>query len=222
MDALVEFWNTPNKTGSIEFYMLNASNETVCRMSIVDFWPEKDEVQCSVQLGSASAGHWLYSGGSDQPDVWNNFAGMLRIKRNDNRWTAYFTTINPTTGVHTAPRTVAQYVDVDGLYASDITQVQVAFRVYAGTEIATMKVNDIKVREINEKPGPTSPPVIAQPGDVLEIDNYKNTVRRNGEIIQGLKDFGSNFFPLKPGRNRLSVSPTNAGDITLTYRERYL
>lgn len=225
MEARVDLWNKSKKTGMLEIYLLNAANQTVAKIGIEDRWEEADEVWAKARVGGNDYGSWMTSGTADKVENWNNFVGVLRIERNDKRYTAYISTIDPNTGEHLYPRGTNGsifYYDNDGQYESDITQVQVAFRIYPDSQRAVMKVHDIKIWELNKPIQPEAIPIIAQAGDTLEIDHYKNTVRRNGEIVMGLKDFASNFFPLKPGRNRIAFSPSDAGDVTITHRERYL
>lgn len=217
--------NTPAiRTGMIEVYFLNASNETVAKLMLTDKFATTNNVIAGAALGGTGNRTWIHSGGAGMPEWWDNYSGILRIERKNNYWIAYFSTIE--NGVHTRPRGtggILNFNDINGVYADDITQVQVAFRINpGGSELADMRIHGITIWKLNTPPEPQTLPIIAYAGDVLEFDHNKNTVRRNGEIVQGIKDFKSNFFPLKPGRNRLSIEPYDAGDLTVTYRERYL
>lgn len=218
--------NTPAiRTGMIELYFLNAANQTVAKLMLTDKFASTNNVIAGAALGDTGSRHWIHSGGAGMPEWWDNYSGILRIERKNNYWTCYFSTID-SNGVHTRPRGtggILNFNDLSGAYADEITQVQVAFRINpGGSEKADMRIHGITIWQLNTPPEPQTLPVIAYAGDTLEIDHYKNTIRRNGEIVQGIKDFASNFFALKPGRNRLSVEPPDAGDLTITYRERYL
>lgn len=221
----VQFFNTPAaRTGMMEIYFLNAANETVAKIGLEDRFAATNNIFGKARIGTIDNGTWLLNSGADNPEWWDNYTGILRIERKNNWWTVYFSTVDEN-GVHTYPKGSGGFLtlhDAGGRYASEVTQVQVSFRMYPDTEKSDMRVHDIQIWELNEPPEPASLPVIALPGDTLEFDHYKNTVRRNGEIIQKLKEFGSNFFALKPGRNRLYYLPSDAGDVTLTYREKYL
>lgn len=221
----VHFWNKPEtRTGMLEVYFLNASNEVVAKIGLEDRFAATNNIMAKAGLGGPLNRQWIYSGGADNPANWDDFSGIMEIQRVNNYWTVYWSTVAPDL-THSWPRGTGgsiYYNDVAGTYADDVTQIQISFRIHPDTEKAETAIHDINVWEINDKPTPVSIPIVAMPGDVLEIDHYKNTVRKNGQIVQGLKDFGSNFFALKPGRNKLTFQPSNAGDVTLTYRERYL
>lgn len=221
MEAMVELLNKGNKTGMLEIYLLNSSNQTVAKIGIEDYYQTIEMIRGKVRIGEVEDDNWILS---TDVDAWNNFKGILRIERVKSKWQAYFSTINKD-GVHTFPlgsKGNISYYDKESLYNDPVTQVQIAFRIYPGSLRADMKVSDLKIYKIQEPLTKDDIPIIAKSGDVIEIDHYNNTIKKNGELLLGLKDFRSNFFALKPGKNPVFMLPSNAGDATITYRERYL
>ncbi|KAB2335089.1 distal tail protein Dit [Bacillus mesophilum] len=222
-EALVEIENRGSRTGMLEIYFLGSSNQTIAKIGIEDRQAVKENVIAKARIGDSDSGRWIATEEARQPEWWTNFKGMLRIQRKDKRWTVYFSPIDAK-GEHTYPRGSdgsLTYFDVAGEFDEPITQVQVAFRIYPETERAGMKVNDLKIWELNKQPV-NYIIYVANAGDVLEFDHYKNTIKKNGELLLGLKDFASNFFALKPGKNPVSFLPSDAGIVTVSFRERYL
>jgi predicted phage tail component-like protein len=224
LEALVDLMNGGSKTGNLEIYLLDSSNRTVAKIGVDDPYKTMDKVRAKARIGEVDTGKIIALDWAKKPEYWNDYKGILRIERINKRWVVYFSTIN-SKGVHTFPLGSTghlSYYDNFNEYNNPITQVQVAFRVYPGTKNAGMKVNDLKIYEITPPPSSESVSYIAKAGDTIEIDHFKNTVKKNGELLLGLKDFRSNFFPLQPGRNSITVLPSDAGDVTMTFRERYL
>ncbi|CAM3678901.1 phage tail family protein [Aeromicrobium ponti] len=222
-EALVEMQNTGGKTGMIEIYFLDSANRTVAKIGIEDRYSATELIKAKARIGEVDTGKWIANEEPNKAEYWNDFKGVLRIERNQNLWQVYFSTIDEN-GNHTFPKGtngILSYYDSQGTYGSPITQVQVSFRIYPNTNRATMKINDLKVWELNSVPV-ESVQYIADIGDVLEFDHYKNIIKKNGEIVLGMKNFTSNFFPLKPNNNSISVLPSDAGNVTLSFRERYL
>jgi predicted phage tail component-like protein len=224
MDVMVELFNKGYKTGMLEVYLLNSSNQTVAKIGIEDYFQTIEKIRAKVRIGAVEDDNWILSQGADKDDYWNNFKGILRLSRIGKHWTAYISTIN-SKGMHTYPlgsKGNIGYFDTEGLYQDPVTQVQIAFRMYPGTTRAEMKVNDLKIFKITKPPSIDDIPIFAKQGDVLEIDHYQNTIKKNGELLLGYKDFRSNFFTLKTGKNPITMLPSDAGDVTLSFRERYL
>jgi predicted phage tail component-like protein len=225
MEALVELQNSGSKTGMLEIYLLDSSNRTVAKIGIEDRFAVSEEIRAKARIGETDEGKWIASDAPNKTDYWKDFNGLIRIERYMNRWTAYFTIVDKN-GNHIHQMGSdgrLTYYDSYNEYSSNVTQVQVAFRIYPGTTRAPMKVNEIKVWKLNPPSEVNKEvPYIADVGDVIEIDHLQNTIKKNGEIVFGLKDFRSNFFPLKPGRNVMSILPSDAGDVTISFRERYL
>jgi predicted phage tail component-like protein len=224
MEALVELQNSGSKTGMLEIYLLDSSNRTVGKIGIEDRFAVSEEIRAKARIGETDSGEWIASEAPNKVDYWKDFSGVLRIERYQNRWTVYFSPID-SNGNHVHPMGSdgrLTYFDSLGEFNSPITQVQVAFRIYPATTRAPMKVNDLKVWKLNPPSSESREvPYIADAGDVIEIDHYEDTIKKNGEIILGLKDFRSNFFPLKAGGNPITVLPSDVGDVTVSFRERY-
>ncbi len=222
-EALVEIQNKGSKTGMLEIYFLDSANQTVAKMGIQDRYAITENVRASARIGGSDTGKWIAVEEAKKPEWWTNFKGVIRIERKEKRWTVYFSTMDEK-GNHTFPRGsngILSYYDAAGEFNSPITQVQVAFRIYPDTNRAPMKVSDLKIWELNQQPV-NYIVYVADAGDVLEFDHYKNTIKKNGELLLGLKDFASNFFALKPGKNPISFLPSDAGNVTISFRERYL
>lgn len=218
IDILVEIQNVGKENGMIEVYLLDANNNTVAKVGVADVWNGMDRIRTKFQLGNLDNRYEYYREASN-PNAWNNYKGILRITRDGERIQPYFALIEPD-GKHNWVSGAYFYMDTESKYQAPVTQVQVAFRVYAPvTKPASMWINDIKVWKLNVQP--ESIPYIANTGDIITFDHSKNELLINGEDRTDLKDFGAQYFKLKKGENQLIVYPSGSFNTSIRYRERF-
>lgn len=226
MDVEVELQNVNKGTGMIEVYLRDASNNVVAKIGIEDIWRTTDKVQAKMKLGNAEDPNQVeYYTEADYDYGWNDFKGIMRIHSHNftedgsRRIRPYFALVRPD-GVHDWVRARYVYIDKQNDFGQPITQVQIAFRVWApATQKADMFIRGIKIWEYNEDP--VSLPYLAQPGDKVVFDHKTGDVLINGENRKTEKDFGSSFFDLPPGYTNLYTYPEGAFNTTVKWRPAY-
>lgn len=218
--AEVELLNTGNKTGMIEFYFLNNNDDVIFKIGIEDVYEHIDEVQGKFQTREAGndniVNHYVKA---DNRNMWNSFKGVLQVFVDNGYIRPYFALVMPN-GSHNYIKSAERFIWTGLPFPSllRVSQVQVALRNYAGTSLATMRVKDIKVWRYNPYEGI---PYILDEGDVVTFDHVNDDLLINGEPRNDLKNFGGSFFSLKKGQNTIVVSPQDAFNATVKFRERY-
>lgn len=216
----VRLLNGVDELGMIEIYMLDASGNVVGKMGLEDVWRRSKVNQAKFQLGMVGVNRWERHGTSEYPPAWNDFTGVLQLRREGIAWDAYFAEVDGT-GKHYNVENW-RYWDHELKYAAPVAQVQIALRKWGDGAVpaAGLRVNRIDVWQINDTT-PEEPLFIAQTGDVVEIDHSTGNVTVNGEPRLWLKDLGSTYFPIEKGDNTLSISPAHLMDGEIIWRERY-
>nr|WP_255437729.1 distal tail protein Dit [Thalassobacillus sp. CUG 92003] len=225
-DFEVEIQNVDKGTGMIEAYLLDADNNTVAKVGIEDIWRTVNKNQAKFQLGNVGEDRFQHYVEAEHPWGWNNFKGLLRIWSHDHyesgkrRIRPYFALIEPD-GTHNWVSSEFIYIGPQGLHDNPITQVQIAFRVWAPTnQKADMFIDDIKVYEINPPPN-EGIEYIAHAGDKILIDTAREDILLNGESIRKERSFWSEYFELDPGLNELYQYPQNALETKVIYSPSY-
>jgi predicted phage tail component-like protein len=221
VEFIVEFKSNgdPKKMGRAELILLDANNQTVAKLAMKDVYQGYAENHAEMRVGNISTGTRLIDGGPAKKDDWDDFYGMLRLSREGNIWRAYVAVID-SKGKHVKTRSET-FTDHKNQYMAPITQVMVHIAQRGTIAPADMKIHKVKVFKRNNL-GANEIPVIARVGDVIEFDHESAMVYKNGEDFRTALDLSSDFFTLKPGTNRLSLLPEGAGDVEVTFRERFL
>lgn len=224
VEVLLENLNVGGNIGMIEIYLLDADNNTVAKIGIEDTSQSSDLIRAKMQVGPNDSTRVNYSRYADSPSAWNDFDGVIRLTRTlvdgAYKYTPYFAKIDAQ-GNHHVRSGLYSYYDYGNAHDAQITQVQVAIRVFPGTtnDYSEMRVHDIKVWSINEQPAGI--PMILHAGDTLVIDHTTEDILINGEPRKDLKDFGATYFSFKPGTNTVYQYPHGALDTTVYWRNKY-
>jgi phage-related protein len=221
VEFIVEFKSNgdPKKMGRAELILLDANNQTVAKLAMKDVFQGYAENHAEMRVGNISTGTRLIDGGPAKKDDWDDFYGMLRLSREGNIWRAYVAVID-SKGKHVKTRSET-FTDHKNQYTAQIAQVMVHIAQRGTIPVADMRIHKVKVFKRNNL-GANEIPVIARAGDVIEFDHESAMVYKNGEDFRTALDLSSDFFTLKPGTNRLSLLPEGAGDVEITFRERFL
>ena len=84
-----------------------------------------------------------------------------------------------------------------------------------------LRINSVEVFELAQATVDQTP-YILYPGDVVTFDNKEADILVNGEPRMDLKNFGGSPFKLKKGKNMLIVSPMDAFETRIRFRDKYL
>ncbi|SDX62954.1 distal tail protein Dit [Salimicrobium album] len=211
-----------NETGMIEVYFLDANNNTVAKVGIEDVWRGANRVQGKMQLGPDNSDR--YADYHTFDTAWNNFQGKIgfyRYMADEGHYLMlpYFAYIEDD-GTFRYVSERRRFIDFADKYTADITQIQVAMRAWPVIGASEMYIRGIVVKKRNEQPGGI--PYIVEPGDEIEVDHQKAVIRINGEERNDLKyDFGSDYFDLDFGINKIYTFPKGAYDTEVIWRDAY-
>ncbi|WP_182200087.1 distal tail protein Dit [Paraliobacillus salinarum] len=217
MATKVSLNNLVGQTGMIEIYLLDAFGEIVAKIGIEDVWRGLKKVQGKFQMGEIGNREAYYRE-ADYAPAWNNFDGILQIFRDNGKLRPYFALID-NKGKHVWVSSEYSYNDVNNNYHTPITQIQIAFRMWPGTEMSEAEIKDIKFWRYKKEPDKV--PYIAQPGDIITFDHTSDSVYLNGQNFMKEHAIGGTFFKLKKGDNTLAMLPDGAFNGSLIYRTRY-
>lgn len=219
MQFELEQFSSPEEIGMIEIYLRDASGSVVAKMGISDEWRNIEKNRVKLQLGPVGA-RWEDTREADNPAHWNNFDGILKLKRKGKKFELYIAKVGAG-GTHNT-RSYITYDDVSSRFQKPVTSIQIAIRKYPNSNdpASQMKVKRARIWRLNT-PTATQIVNVADAGDEIIIDHATGEILLNGEQRLDLKDFGSSFFALKPGSNIVSHSPADLVDLRIEFRERY-
>lgn len=227
-----------SETGRLEVVLLDTDNIVIGKFGLID--RSYTNILSRMGLGTIMYGHvgdyvdgFVFSSdmartvGSGKKKYREGFDNVgwayMSLSRKGNLWTLYFADLkaNDSASKHYNPIT-ATYRDTKNRFSSPkLAKIQLHVAKYSTSDpVKDMSLTDLKVYEINPV---TAADKIAdlKTGDVIEIDNERGIVTKNGRAyFQGL-DPSSDFFSLDKGVNQLAITPAIA-DVTVEYRERYL
>ncbi|WP_425597646.1 phage distal tail protein [Virgibacillus salarius] len=209
--------NSGTTVGRIELYLLDVNGNQVAKISMKDAKSGERLGYGEARAGGPLDNHFLISEYGDRKGNWNNFAGILRIEREGQHWSAFFGIGNAQNGYHARRR--AYWTDTRDKYNTPIAQVVVHMGQYGNHAPCVGGIYSVSVDKINHQEYGT--PVIVQTGDLVRFDTKNEDVWINGESRKDILDFGSDFFSLKPGDNQLIVLPDGNFKTTLKYRDTF-
>lgn len=220
VDLDIELLNVGGRMGMIEVYLMDAANNVVAKIGFEDIWESITRNQAKFQLGNVGATRKVdLRRTADAAYAWNDFKGIIRLWRDGNRFRPYFG-IKQSNGKHVWVSNNYLYTDKDNLFNAPITQIQIAMRRWPGVTEAILKARNLKVYRLND-PVSNAIPYIAGAGDKIIFDHEQNLITINGEDRKDLKDFGAQFFKLKPGTDAVLISPSDKATGKVTYKERF-
>jgi hypothetical protein len=223
VEALIENFNGPTKVGRVELYLLDAANQIIGNITMTDAWEKfyRNRARSYARSGSyRQEFHRLHETTTEagEYELWNDFDGILRLERIENRWTAYVAQRRPD-GSHYR-RETKRFTDTENLYMDKVAQVQVHIGKFGGNDNSEMSFKSLKVWKINN-PDDHQIPYIAYEGDKITFDHENDDILINGEPRLELKDFGGQYFKLTPGLNQVVVQPSDSFNTRVKYLERY-
>jgi len=222
-DIFIENWNddgggtqvSPEGVGIIEVYMRDANGQMVCKIAFGDSFDNANENQ-----GLFATAGKRYPAQHDRAGGWNDFDGVLRIKRDTDYYYPYIAQIID--GKHTGRERMGRIIPGPGIGTNAVTDIQIAMRKWYGARPMYQRIKEIKIYDfvgMYEYPDTTAK-VEFKTGDNLHIDVAKGLVLLNGEIRTDVVGLDTDFWSLVEGAN--NVKPSNSITGTVSYRDRYL
>ena len=220
MEARVQLNNLIGQSGRVEIYLFDQNDQVIGKIAIKDSKANSRLNYVEARAGGLAGGTYFIAEAGDNPGVWNNFDGVLRLERNGARWQAYVAKIAPD-GTHYARRT-RYLTDSLGQYMNALASVQVHIAAGGEYEPTEMSISELRVYRINQVQEDQEVPYIAYPGDVIEIDCGLNRVTRNGAVANQIIALENQFFPLRVGQNTLELFPKGAAEVEASWRRRWV
>ncbi|WP_169312818.1 distal tail protein Dit [Thermaerobacter marianensis] len=224
-DFRVTMWvqaiNGKAEVGRVEAYLLDQTGAIIGKIGLADKYAGRDEMWGIARAGNLANGTYIINEYGDRRGVWNDFYGVLRIGRVGNTWEAYIAKYDPVKRVYHTRR-LRRWTDTKGRWTAPLARVQLHAGAYGENPPMSVRILSVTVERVN-KLQLSDVPIIAGPGDEIEIDCERFAVRLNGEHALELLDPSSQFFVLRPGEPvTFDVSPPGAATVELRYRERWL
>lgn len=219
LEAFIALYNEglPEYVGRDEVYLLDASGNQICKLAMKDTQIGRALGFGEARIGAVNDGYYLINESGDREGVWNDYFGIVRIERNNNKWSAYFAMVDSNTGKHHTRRDVPEWEDKLNQYGADATQIVVHFGQYGTHQVPAHGLYSASVYKINNQPDAI--PYIAESGDKVTFNHQTNELLINGEPVKKLKDFGATYFNLIPGENTIAILGADSG--ACKYRPAY-
>jgi predicted phage tail component-like protein len=214
--------------GRVEIYLLDANNVMIGKMAMKDVWHvQKNHGE---MVGGGSKRHYMVNTSGGHPTIsrntaWNDFTGVVRLKRIGKKWQAYIAKVDAN-GRHyasiSAYATLSEptYADIE----NDLAQIVVHVGSYSNELTPyTANINDIKVWKVNTITTVDIPEII-EAGDMIEVDNSKGEILKNGEPWMQHLDIGTTFFSIPAGTAQTIQALSSDPNMTTTayLKERWI
>ncbi|WP_117161345.1 distal tail protein Dit [Paraliobacillus sp. X-1268] len=223
MDISLSNFNSVAGVGRVEVYLLDVNGSVIAKIALTDSWEavKRNRMEAYIQDVNGDRKYLMtLSQTTDESngELWDDFLGILRLRRNGNVWTSYIAKVD--NGLHSA-RETKYFTDGEGIYQRPVAQVQVHIGKFGDYETTEMAIRDTRFWKINQ-PSDVEVPYIAYQGDKIIFDHTNNgQVYINGEPYES-SILGADFFALEKGENNLIVMPENTVNTSGSYRNRYL
>lgn len=209
-----------DELGKVEFYLLDANNERICRAGLYNDNLTRNEPYFWVEVGGQQK-VWKVPG---VRDVWANFEGLIRISRSLTGWWSFYIAEHDwnTGEEHSGSYTEMYIGDDNPAHLLKLAKVQFYLGVSGAKPVYEMSVNDVFVKErLSLFPEGHIPYLPISPGETIVIDSEYGIISRDGmEMYEDLNPY-SDFIKLRKGLNKLAITPASA-DVKIRYRERWL
>ncbi|GAA0491345.1 hypothetical protein GCM10008986_16810 [Salinibacillus aidingensis] len=215
-DILVHQFNLSGNTGIIEIYFRDANGNNIAKFGFGDSHIGFQKNEGVLQLGGTSGVRNPLE--PDDRSEWNNFNGIIRVRRWNNRWLAYLAQRDEN-GNYRGEKSVSY---LEPIYTTPVDTIQVAIRKWGDTTPNDQGISEIRVYQLNDTSGANEVPEIAVAGDEITVDTATGDVRKNGEPRMDLVGLSTDFWALEQGENIIDVQPSGVADLSMKYRNRYL
>lgn len=218
VEVTVELLNTqPSNTGRIELYLVDSANNVVGKLAMKNVDQGSNRNYAEIRIGDSTVHHYLIHEFGGTESTWANFYGILRMSRRGNVWEAYVARIDGD-GNHVGRRYVS-WEDRNNQFTRDVASVVAHLGQAGDKSVTTNRIHHLKVFRLNDVSKQETPYIVDE-GDIIELDHENKLIRINGEVRKDLKQFGADYFNLKPGENQLLVFPEDTFNTNMSFRER--
>lgn len=166
---------------------------------------------------------WVYSGHME--NKFNDFYGVLEVKRIGNVWTATIIGMNKVQ--QPQYRYTYSWTDKTNAYTSPKLAGVAIYNASYGTKPVMDSANAITNVSIYQEntsgwENANQIPVIASSGDEIMIDCEAHNILKNGDSMMDQLLIGSTFFDIAAGTEVIGYSPADKVNIALSYRPKYM
>lgn len=213
--------SSPDQVGRVELYVLDANGSILGKIAMKDATPSEEKNQGEIRVGNLTSGRYLMKGDRKGAKyAWNDMNnGQLWIERRGNKWRGYFGK-RMANGKFNAQQTTNWYTDKNGTWSANAAQVVLHIAAYADKPTPVLAFGHVSVKRYNDTT-PAEIPIMAEAGDVLEIDFDRQVVYKNDVEYMEWYDPLSDFFALAPGENTIKHAPADDVTCEIEYEERW-
>lgn len=213
----------PGETYRIEVYLLDEAREVIGKMAVQNGSKNAIDFRGEARYGDFkgwSVNYPIYSKNYKQSA--GHFHGMLRMKRIGSKFTFYIARVGESSGGKHYDVIEETFDDVNRLYQGKLRYIQIHIgKSGKSADPSLPRINSVRVYKHNTFTVDQTPYIVDE-GDVIEIENETEAVYINGENAMRIKNFGAEFFGLHKGFNEINITPDDAFDARIKYREKYL
>ncbi len=222
LEAFVELYSGKNETGRIEIIFFDASGVALGKMVLWDRYPSVELNTGHIYAGSISDQHTIIDSWGPRKYAWNQFLGVLKVKRVGNIWSAAITKAE-TWGRYKYDTHLYKQIIINNEYTNPVASIQIHVSKYGSKPAANMSVRGIRVFKINTVLTDEVPTLFSA-GDQLVIDHEKGACFLNGEYFNQHLDPASKFFKIAPGSTQVTSRTTDGADVNIKvdYVERWI
>jgi predicted phage tail component-like protein len=207
-----------SEVGRAELYALDVNNVPIARLAIVKSTHGRvSTCECVIYDDTGNQYTDLLKIGTESVPNWTDFTGHVVFRREGQSLSSYAALTSGPLGREKEKRT-GSFLDGQNRFQRKLASIAIVFQRF-GTK-PTLNRNRITYElamKISHQQGIKN---IVHPGDSVEINHNNSDIRINGET-RLIKTFGSRFFDLKSGVNRITVEPSDALTGKILWRERW-
>lgn len=211
-----------DQMGRVEMYLLDVNGSAIAKISIQDSWKGVRQQLVEARAGALSGGtRFMHTIGNHSGHFNLMNDGVLELKREGVRWTAYAAIRNGETGAEMAALYSSWY-DTESKYTGKVAAVQAhlgAYGTYAPVD--HMYAGELYAYKLNNLTSTQTDQAFSN-GDQLVIDCARGAVHKNGSLFIEELNPSSDFLSLKKGTNVLGVYPSDVADLSITFKNKYL
>lgn len=206
-----------DKMGRNQFMLNDAQGYPVFVASVRDATASSRLLKAEVKLINGASNALILD--KALPSSANNLDGYWVIKRQKNVW--YISLYNQTDSGSYKRLIYLKWTDTKKTYSRKVSQAQLGVMAYKTNTATYMALKDLRVKTLDIPIKTNDVPLILRAGDVLEIDNERGAILKNGVPFFEYLNPASTFIKLKKGENGLVIAPYDSfinGSISYTER----
>lgn len=199
-----------------EFYLVAEDGTQMGKLAVVNNdTTRKTSIEVKLQNGAD------YTYPVNRRRLTLGFYGKVTIIKKGNKFSFTIATEDTRNGkTYVLDEWTSEFLDIENRYTKKLAAVAVHVGTYASNPLPrTNNLRSLLIDRVNTQQDGV--PYIVDEGDEVIIDHKNELILINGEPRTDLKNFGANYFSLKPGDNIIVTNPPGYFDATIEWRDCY-